>query len=311
MATSPVSSSVQFSRLMARLRLRHLQLLVAIADECNLKRGAEDVCMSQPAATHAIAELEQLLEIPLFERHAKGMRLTAAGEVMIPGVRSMLQSLRGSLDSLEALNDGVSRCVKLGVISAVASSLLGERMLAFCARHPGLRVEIVEDDAEHLMLQVLAGNLHLMKGRRPQAMAQRLHFEPLRKDEAVVIAGTDHPLAGHRGLLLEDLMCLTWMRASSGLWIRGVFDELFERLGLQPRLHPLSVGSLGPLIEILRDNRSIAMIPASLARTLCRWNLVVVLAVKLDTPPGELGLLLPTELLEDPFYQEFIEAMRN
>ena len=74
-----------FSRLMAKARLRHLQLLVAVADQGNLKHAAEEVGLSQPAATQAIAELEQLLELRLFERHSKGMRLAAGGSIADPG----------------------------------------------------------------------------------------------------------------------------------------------------------------------------------------------------------------------------------
>ena len=117
------SSAVLFARLMAKSRLRHLQLLVAVADEGNLKRAAADIGLSQPAATQALSELEELLEVPLFERHAKGMRITAAGLAVIPVIRHALEALQCSTDTLEALREGVSGRLRLGVITAVASAL--------------------------------------------------------------------------------------------------------------------------------------------------------------------------------------------
>lgn len=299
-----------YARLMARARLRHLQLLVAIADESSLKRGAEDVYMSQPAATQALAELEHLIEVPLFERHARGMRLTPSGEALIPAVRHMLKALRDSTASLEALQQGASGLLRVGVIAAVATAMLGDRVLRFCRKHPSMRVEIVEDVQDHLTQQLLTGSLNLVLGRRPVPVPQRLHFEPLRADEAVVIASPDHPLAGRTGLALDDLLEFAWMRASRGLWVRGVFDDLFERAEVRPRLHPMSVGSLGPLIEILRDGSTIALIPASLARTLCHWGLAVTLDATLDTPRGELGVIAPADALDDPVLREFVEALR-
>lgn len=306
-----LSAEVMYARLMAKARLRHLQLLVAIADESNLKRGAEDVCMSQPAATQALAELEHLLELPLFERHARGMRLTTGGEALIPVVRNVLKALRDSTAALETLQTGASGRLRVGVISAVASAMLGERVLRFCRERPGIRVEIAEDVQDHLVQQLLAGGLDLALTRRPVPVPQRLHFEPLEPDAAVVVAGPGHPLAARTGLRLEDLLDHAWMRASRGLWVRGVFDDLFERAGVRPRLHPMSVGSLGPLIEILRDDDTLALVPQSLGRTLCRWGLAAVLDTHLDTPRGELGCLCMLDACGEPVLQQFVRALRE
>jgi DNA-binding transcriptional LysR family regulator len=309
------TSELLFNRLMTKARLRQLQLLVAVADESSLRRGAEDVYMSQPAATQALAELEALLETPLFERHARGMRLTPGGEALVPAVRRMLLALRDSTAALEALQQGASGLLRVGVIAAVATALLGERVLQFCRQRPRMRVEIIEGVQDSLTQDLLAGGLHLVLGRRPVPLHQRLHFEPLRPDEAVVIAGPGHPLAGRMGLTLQDLMPHAWMRASRGLWVRGVFDDLFDRAGLRPLLHPMSVGSLGPLIEILRDNRTLSLIPGSLARTLVHWGLAVVLDARLDTPRGELGALCLAGALDnpaqaDPMLVDFVAALR-
>lgn len=307
----PITSQLMFSRLMTKARLRQLQLLVAIADESNLKRGAEYVYMSQPAATQALAELEHLLEAELFERHAKGMRLTPCGEALIPAVRQMLMTLRESTAAVEAIQQGAAGLLRVGVITAAATAVLGERALRFCQRRPQVRVEIIEDVQDNLTQQLLAGGLSLLLGRRPVPLPHRLEFEPFRTDEAVVIAGLGHPLAGQCGLSLDDLLPYAWMRASRGLWVRGVFDDLFERAGVSPRLHPMSVGSMGPLIEILRDNSTLALIPASLGRTLCHWGLTVMIDARLDTPKGEMGMLCPAgALADDPLVAEFFETLR-
>lgn len=308
--TQALTAAVMYARLVAKARLRHLQLLVAIADERSLKRGAEDAGISQPAATQALAELERILEAPLFERHAKGMRQTAVGHELIPLVRAMLKTLRDGTDSVVALQEGATGLLRLGAITAVSSSMLGERVLRFCARHPRLRVEIIEGDGAHLLQELLSGSLNLVLGRRPQPVPQGLHFEYLQPDEAVVIAGPSHPLAGHPDLKLDDLMAFAWMRATPGLWVRGVFDDLFERAGKRPLLHQLSVGSLAPLIEILADNQTVALLPASLGKTLYRWQLAVQLDVHLRAPRGELGLLCHVEMMEHPLHLEFVDAMR-
>jgi len=77
MTTSlPPSPAVLHERLLARLRLRHLKLVEALATHSHLRRAAEAVHISQPAATQMLRELESLFGMPLFERHARGMRIT-------------------------------------------------------------------------------------------------------------------------------------------------------------------------------------------------------------------------------------------
>lgn len=305
-----LSPTVLFARLMGKARLRHLQLLVMVADLGSLKRAAAEVGLSQPAATQALAELEQLLERPLFERHAKGMRLTAAGQTLIPVIRNVLKSLQDSTEALAALQEGASGLIRLGAISAVTSALLGERVLRFCDRHPGMRVEIVEDAGAHLVQALLSGSLSLVLCRRPQPLPEPLRFEPVRPDEAVVVAHPAHPLAGQAGLDLKDLADCPWMRAPRGVWIREVFDALFESTRFKPRVHPVSTATLGPLPEILGDRRTVALIPLSLSRTLVRWQLATVLDVKLGAPRGELGILCAQAAWADPVLLEFMAALR-
>lgn len=104
----PPSAAVLNARLLGHARLRHLQLLVAVADHGTLKRAAEHVGMSQPAATQAMGEFERLLESPLFERLPRGMRATAAGQTVLPVVRQILQALEVSIEALAAQQAGAT-----------------------------------------------------------------------------------------------------------------------------------------------------------------------------------------------------------
>ena len=74
MSTDTVPATVLLSRLMAGTRLRHLHLFIKLVELGNLKRSAEALHMSQPAATQLLADLERLVGVRLFERHARGVR---------------------------------------------------------------------------------------------------------------------------------------------------------------------------------------------------------------------------------------------
>ena len=82
----------------ARLKTRQLLLLVALAEEGNIHRAAQVLNMTQPAASKLLKDLEDVLEVPLFERLPRGMRPTWYGETMIRHARVALASLNQAHD---------------------------------------------------------------------------------------------------------------------------------------------------------------------------------------------------------------------
>ena len=119
-----LSSNVLLSRLLARSRMRQWQLVREIAALGSLQRGADAVGMSQPAATHALADIEGLLGVALFERHARGARLTTAGAALLPRIRQTLQALSECADIVSSIHLGASGVLRIGAIGAAVSGLL-------------------------------------------------------------------------------------------------------------------------------------------------------------------------------------------
>src|SRR5215213_3528992 len=102
----------------ARLKTRQLMLLLAIEEEGNIHRAAETLNMSQPAASKLLKDLEDMMEVPLFERLPRGMRPTWYGEAMIRHARIALSSLNQAHDELTALKAGSAGQVNIGAITA-------------------------------------------------------------------------------------------------------------------------------------------------------------------------------------------------
>lgn len=289
------STQALYARLMARARLRHLQLLVAVADDGTVKRAAAQVGMSQPAATQAIVELERLLEVTLFERRARGMRVTAAGQVVLPVVRQVLHALQGSIEALSAVQSGASGLLRVGFIPAAVSRLLTPCLAALAERSPGLELRAVEGTPAQLLKELAAGSLDLVLTRRPAELGGRYRFEPLLDDEAVFLAGTGHPLAGRPRVSVEDLAGFPWMRAPEGVRVRDLFDALFAGRGPPPVVHPISTSSPSVILSVLEDNRTVALGPFSVAEWYLRRGLVTRLAVDRSLPMEGLGAVFPAE----------------
>jgi len=308
-ATAP-APAVLFARLLARGRLRHLQLLAAVAEQGSLKRAAEQVAMSQPAATQALTDLENLLNAPLFERHARGMRPTAYGRAVIPVARNVLQALRASAETLSALQQGAHGLLRVGTIPAASSGVLSDMLMDFCGRDPNTRIEVHEDRGDHLVAELVSGGLDLVLCRRPVDLPARLSFQLLRKDEAVVLAGVGHPLARRQHLRIEDLDDALWMRAPPGMKVRDVFEQLFGQRERRPRIHPLSTTSEVLLLEALRHNQVLSLVPSSLARAFRAAGQVTHLDLTLDAAFDGIGVLTSSDTADSPVTAAFIEALQ-
>ncbi|MCW0206502.1 MAG: LysR substrate-binding domain-containing protein, partial [Achromobacter sp.] len=265
-----VAPATLLARLLAKGRLRHLQLLAGIADLGSIQQAASHVGMSQPAATHALADIEGLLGVRLFERHARGMRATRSGQLMAECARGMLTTLRASTDSVAALRQGATGYLRLGAIPAASGGLLAERLPAYMNARPGLQVEIVEGSREHLLPQAANGGLDMLLCRQPDAVPAGLEFVPLQQDEALIVAAAGHPL-------LEPGCSPTPAQAASQLWIEprpelaihAVFKAFFERAGVVPRLCRLASAAppMPLLIAVMQAQQALAMVP----RTLAGW----------------------------------------
>lgn len=304
------SAAVLYARLLARARLRQLQLLVAIVDQGTLKSAAAAVGMSQPAATQAVTELESLLEVALFHRMARGMRLSEAGSVVIPVVRQALQALQGSMETLATVDAGARGVLRVGAIPAAIASDPGAALIALGELNPGLQIEVVEGTPVRLLGDLASGVLHVVLTRRPPKLGKRYRFESLLKDEAIVGAGISHPLAGRDSVSVEELARYPWMVPPDGVAVREVFDRLFAQRQERPAIHPIRTASPTLIMALLADNRTLTLGPATTASWYLQRGLACRLRLAMPLPLDDLGIVHPVESAGEPATAALLSLLR-
>lgn len=280
-ATAVTDPGVLFNRLLARGRLRHLQLIAALADAGSVQRAAAAVGMSQPAATQALSDLEDLLQAPLFERHNRGVRPTRFGEAVVPVARNVLQALRATTETLLALQAGAQAFLRLGCIPAAASGLLARALPALLQAQPGLQVELIEENMVHLLPELAAGRLDAVVCRRPQDVPAAWQFELLQSDAPMVVVAPGHPLAGQRSVALGRLAGLPWVLPPRGMGVRDYFDRLWAGRSERPQLYPMATTALPVVLEVLRSTGAVSLMPQSIAQGLVDTGVAAALAVRL------------------------------
>ncbi|MEU0822577.1 LysR family transcriptional regulator [Streptomyces mirabilis] len=183
------------------MELRQLVYFVTVAEELHFGRAAERLHIVQSAVSQQIRRLERELGAELFDRSPRHVRLTGAGERLLPEARTVLAAVdraRAAVAPAEVL--------RLGTSTGLGAHL--DRVLAgFAERKPAVQVELVSLPAQERLARVVDGRLDaaFVRGAEPLAGVRVL---PLWSDPLVAALPAGHPLAARDGIDLAELAAL-------------------------------------------------------------------------------------------------------
>ena len=133
---------------MHTLELRHLRYFVSLAECLNFTRAAERVHVTQSTLSHQIAQLEQELGTALFERMARRVVLTEAGESFLAYAAKALKEVDQGVSDLKRAAGELSGVVRIGATHTFNVGFVPECLAAFMAKHPTVRIGVDELSAE-------------------------------------------------------------------------------------------------------------------------------------------------------------------
>lgn len=260
---------VLFSRMTNHVRLRQLQLLLALQQCGSIAKAAAHLGMSQSAATQALAELERVLDMRLFERHSRGIRTTQAGQALIDTVRGVMSELEDVSETLASIRIGASAALRLGAIPAAAHSILAPLLLQFYAlKAQQVHIDIQEGEGSRLLPLLVSGGLDAVFCRQPPLLPDSFVFDSLLSDQAVFVAASHHPLASIKRLPLASLSDAHWILPTTNIAVRDIFErEVLPQLP-QANWFPLSTVSLPVLQGMLSAPGAVSLVPRSVLAAL-------------------------------------------
>src|SRR5439155_2210650 len=216
--------------LRARLKTRQLLLLIAIDDYRNIHRASEVLHMTQPAASKQLKDLEDMLDVKLFERLPRGMEPTIFGETMIRHARMALNSLALAHDDIVTLKAGLTGQVEAGVIMTPAMTLLPRAIARVKQEAPLLRIGVQLESSNVLLDKLKRGALDFMIGRIADTGASEgLVYEELTEEPACAVVRPGHPLLANAAPSLRDVAACPWILPPHGSILRYRFDMMFRR----------------------------------------------------------------------------------
>ena len=245
----------------AVLNLNHLRVFRSVCETNSITEAARQLHISQPAASKQLADLETHLGVVLLERRPRGVRLTAAGEVLSRHARRIFQEEEAAEAALEALVG-----LELGHLSLAASTTIGSYIVPAVlgelhAAHPNVKLELEIGNAARVEELVLGGQLDLgLSEGLPTS--EHLHVEVFTHDTMVLIAAPSHPfaaLARQGAISAQALVGLPFIVRERGSGTREVVEAALERRGV--RLSPvMSLGSTEAIKSAVAEGLGVALV---------------------------------------------------
>jgi DNA-binding transcriptional LysR family regulator len=296
----------------ARLKTRQLLLLVAMEEEGNIHGAAQVLNMTQPAASKLLKDLEDMLEVRLFERLPRGVRPTWYGETMIRHARMALASLSQAHMEIDALKAGRFGSVSIGTITAPAITLLPEAVSRVKSAHPSLRVGLQVETSDVLIDRLAQGKLDMVIGRLfARHDKSDLRYEALVEEPIAAVVRPGHPLAERTRLKLADLATAGWIVPSAGSVLRHRFELMFQEESLPAPNDLIETTALLFMTKMLEQSDLIGVVASDVALYYQGHGLVDILPVELPCKMDAFGLITRTDRLLAPAAQVMLRAIKE
>jgi len=240
------------------MNLNHLRVFASVAEHGNLTRAARDLRVSQPAVSKQLNDLEHDLKTQLVDRLPRGVRLTAAGEILYAHAQRILQAERTAEQELRDLRGLGRGKLGVGASTTVGSYLVPSLLGELHRQHPGVELDLMIANSAAVQSAVLDNrcDVGLIEGFVGSEM---LEVETVAADDMIAIASPTHPALVRAPLWSDALRELPLLMREHGSGSREVVEAALRSrsLAIEP---VMSLGSTEAIKNAVLNGLGIAFV---------------------------------------------------
>lgn len=239
--------------------LKQLRYFVALAETLHFGRAAVRCNITQPALSMQMRELEATLGVPLVERTAHGLILTAEGEEVARQARDVLLAVGDLVDWTRHRAGPLVGRLKLGVIPSIGPYLLPRVLPRLHARHPDLALSLRESQTHHLVEDLAAGRLDLLILALPIAH-EGIETLALFDDVFTLAVHAGHPLADRPWVEQQDLVAERLLLLEEGHCLRDQALAVCHLVGADD-IEEFRASSLATVVQMVMHGYGSTILP--------------------------------------------------
>ena len=268
------------------MKLHNLRDFVAVAKCGGIRAAARELNLSQPALSKSIAQLEDQLGTPLFDRSAQGSALNGFGQRFLTRAEAAMQELVRGIDEIGQMRGCLGGRVAFAASSVVALSFLADALSRFRRSFPNARVDVLEGTHSVMLRGLLERRLDFAVGPvSTMQLPEGLTVEQLFWSTRCVVGRRGHPLQAAGSL--KGLASAEWLTTGALGSPDDGLQDVFERHKLEPPQSLTRCESLIALIALLSETDALAIMPRQWTESPVLDAILVEIRVRehIDAPP--------------------------
>jgi DNA-binding transcriptional LysR family regulator len=188
---------------------------LAVAEYLNFRHAANALGIAQSSVSARVKALEEDLGILLFERHARGVRLTEAGRHFVERIAAGVDQLDHAVKTAGMAAAGECGRLRIGIHALIPRSFLADLIRRYRENHPGIKVEITEGTARAAVMQLRADRLDVAFVAGAPELPD-CHTRPIWTEMLMAVLPEGHCLAGQQAITWADLAGETFLVRHGG-----------------------------------------------------------------------------------------------
>jgi LysR family transcriptional regulator for metE and metH len=238
------------------LELRHLRLVLTVATDGSLTAAADRLHLTQSALSHQLRDIEDRLGTPLFLRRNRRMIPTPAGQRVLESATSILSEIERTEADVKSLATNRQGLLRVATECYTCYHWLPSALQEFARTCPGVDVRIEVEATARPVSALVAGKLDLALMTTP-VRDRRLATSTLFRDELLVLAGKNHPLA-EKGIVRPRDLAGQTLYTYSPKEETYVFQKLMAPAGIEPIVRQVQLTEV--IIEMVRAGLGVAVL---------------------------------------------------
>jgi DNA-binding transcriptional LysR family regulator len=239
--------------------ITHTQLaaFLAVIRGGSVTAAADELVVTQPSVSSALAALGRELGCELFERAGRGVRLTGAGAAFAPFAEDVIGLLEAGRRAAREAAGVAARRLHIAAVTTAAESFVPPLMRAFSEQHPEIELALSVGNRQDVLERVLRHTVDVAISGKPPT-DDRLAAEPLIENEITCITAPEDPAAAEGPHEALSLAGRSWLLREAGSGTRALNEQFLAERGLQPVT--LTLGSNGAIKQAARAGLGVSLL---------------------------------------------------
>lgn len=289
------------------VELRHLRYFKVVAELQHFRNAAVKLCITQPALSNQVKQLEQELNTNLFERVGRRVRLSESGELVLSSAKRILIEVELLKEAVSEIEAGQAGSLKIGVLQSINALHLRSLVVEFDRKYPTISLQVEEMSNHDIESKVSNGEIDIGIGFILQKDYGNIHFENLFNENWKLILSPSH------AKLAKDIMRgkphhLKVILLPGYFETRRIVNNYFADNHIK-YTHVTETNSISSILDLVESGESFSILPEAFSVLKANHRLALF---DLDPAlsPRTIGLLMAKDRIRKKTVEKFCELIR-